>query len=78
MRWVAKRSLADNAASPDFGRIETLIAELARSLQHVTEAKKFLAVGKKGIEDATAHIEALRQEIKALLDELKAEIDKAA
>ena len=30
-RWVAKRNLADNAASLDFGKIEALIVELTRS-----------------------------------------------
>jgi hypothetical protein len=77
-RWVARRNLADSAASPDFGKIEALIAELTRSLQHLTEAKKFLTVGRKGIDDAGAHLEAMKQEIKLLLDDLKTEIDKAA
>ncbi len=77
-RWVARSKLADSAASPDLAKVETLITELARSLQHVTEAKKFLTIGKKGIDDAAAHIDALKHEQKTLLDELKAEIDKAA
>ena len=49
-----------------------------RSLKRLTEAKKFLTVGRKGVDDAGAHLEAMKEEIKVRLDELKAEIDKAA
>ncbi|MDB5478850.1 MAG: hypothetical protein JWM96_1345 [Alphaproteobacteria bacterium] len=77
-RWVAKRELVSDTNEIDAARIESLIDEARRALQRATTVKKCHTSARKGIDEATAHVDALVGEIVAVLDDLHAEVTKAA
>lgn len=74
-RWVARRRLGETNASIDIDKIETLISDTIRALQHASPVRKGHTMAKKGIEEAGGHLDTMTREIKSTMDELRAEIE---
>jgi hypothetical protein len=74
-RWVARRRLGENNASIDTDKIETLISDTIRALQHASQVRKGHTMARKGIEEAGEHLDTMTREIKATMDELRSEIE---
>lgn len=76
-RWMARRELA-GADTLDAARIEALIDEARRALQHATQVKRAHTSARKGIDDAASHVDTLIAEVTSALDGLATEVAKAA
>jgi hypothetical protein len=74
-RWVARRRLSENNASIDIDKIETLISDTIRALQHASQVRKGHTMARKGIEEAGEHLDTMTREIKSTMDELRSEIE---
>jgi hypothetical protein len=74
-RWVARRRLSENNTAVDIEKIETLISDAIRALQHATQVRKCHTMAKKGIEEAGEHLDTMTREIKSTMDELRSEIE---
>jgi hypothetical protein len=74
-RWVARRRLGENNASIDIDKIETLISDTIRSLQHASQVRRGHTMAKKGIMEAGEHLDTMTREIESTMDELRSEID---
>jgi hypothetical protein len=74
-RWVASRRLGENNVSIDVEKIETLISDTIRALQHATQVRKCHTMAKKGIEEAGEHLDTMAHDIKSTMDELRSEIE---
>ena len=49
-RWVARRRLGENKPGIDVDKIETLISDTIRALEHASQVRKCHTMAKKGIE----------------------------
>jgi hypothetical protein len=74
-RWVARRRLGENNPSIDIDKIETLISDAIRALEHASQVRKGHTMAKKGIEEAGSHLDTMTREIRATMDELRSEIE---
>lgn len=75
-RWVARRSVATEDEALDIARVQTLIDEARRTLERVTQIRRFHTTARKGIEEAGVQVDAISTEISSVLDRLVVEIDK--
>lgn len=76
-RWVARRRLGEDNAGIDIDKIETLISDTIRALEHASQVRKCHTMAKKGIEEANEHLDTMTREIKSTMDELRSEIETA-
>jgi hypothetical protein len=74
-RWVASRRLGENNVSIDVEKIETLISDTIRALQHASQVRKCHTMARKGIEEAGEHLDTMARDIKSTMDELRSEIE---
>jgi hypothetical protein len=74
-RWVARRRLGEYNATIDIDKIETLILDTIRALEHASQVRKGHTMAKKGIEEAGQYLDTMTREIKSAMDELRGEIE---
>ena len=72
---MAAAVLGETNASIDTDKIETLISDTIRALQHASQVRKGHTMAKKGIEEAGEHLDTMTREITSTMDELRAEIE---
>jgi hypothetical protein len=76
-RWVARRKLGESDASIDLTRVETLIDDATRTLEHGKQVRKCHTMARKGIDEAGAHLDTMTREFDAVLSALRQELEKA-
>jgi hypothetical protein len=76
-RWVARRRLGQSNVGIDIDKIETLISDTIRTMEHASQIRKCHTMAKKGIEEAGEHLDTMTREIKSTMEELRSEIETA-
>jgi hypothetical protein len=75
-RWAAKRELSQHNDGVDVARIQCLIDDARAGVEKSAQVRRCHDMARKGIDEASSHLDDLVRDVRSTLDSLLVEVDE--